>query len=117
MKYSRILSTCPFIRLFYNVLQNYLRARMNHYLIYYLRTFLKIFIFGYPASNIAINSSTSSCISNVCVTPLSSKLPTTYRICIIILAPSVGTTKSNIIGHADVFCLGMIVTRHTININ
>ena len=102
-KYSRILLTFTAVHLFYNILQNDLIPRMHHYLIYYIQTFLRILIFRYLASNIVINSSTSSRVSNMHVTPFYLQFFTTYGLHIKNLAPSSGTTKSNTIGHTDVF--------------
>ena len=70
VKYSCLLLICITIHLFCMVLQNNLIPRMHHYYVYYLRTFLQIFIFGSPASNTVINSSTLSCASNILLTPL-----------------------------------------------
>ena len=116
VKYSSILLTCTLVHLFYKILQNELIPIMHHYLIYYLRKFLWILIFGYPASNIAINSSTPYHVSDLCVTPFSSQSPTNYGLRIIFLANSVGTTNSITIGHTSVLWLGTMVTGHTISI-
>ena len=89
---------------------------MHHYLIYYIRKILRILIFGYLASNITINSTTSSYALNLSVTLLYSQYPTNYGFPILVLAPSVVTTKSSTIGHTDIFWLGTMVTGQTMNI-
>ena len=74
----------------------------TYYLICYLQTFLRIFIFGYPGSNISINSSTSYRTSNPCVTLFSLKSPTNYGLRIIMMEPSVGIINSITVGHIDI---------------
>ena len=116
VKYSWPLLTCTAVHFSYNVPKNDLISCMHHYLIYYLRKLLWILISGYPGSNIAISSSTSSRASNIFVTPFFLQSPMTYGIRIIIPAPSVGTKNSSMIGHTGVFWIGKIFTGHTMNI-
>ena len=59
-------------------IQNYLSPQKHHYFIYYLLKSLRIFKFGYPASNIVITSSPSSRTLILCVTPFSSQSLKTY---------------------------------------
>ena len=116
VKHSCLLLTCTAVQLFCLVLQNNLIPRTHHYSVYFLWKFLRIFICGYPASNTVINSSTSSCASNILLTPLSSQPATIYGTCIIILEPSFGTKKFIMIGNTDIFWLGTKDTGNTINI-
>ena len=111
------LLTCTIVQLFWKkVIQNELIPHTHHYLIYYLRKLLRIFIFGYPASNIAISSSTSSRASNIWVTPFYLQSATIYAIHIITSETSVGTTKSSMIGHTNLFWIGTEDTGNTMNI-
>ena len=116
VKSSRIPLTWTVVHLFCNILKNNLIPIMHHYSIYYPHTFLRILVFGYPVSNIAINSSTSSRASNICVTPFSLQFLTSYGLRIIFSEPSIGTTKSSVIGHTDVLWIGNMVTGPTMNI-
>ena len=98
------------------ILQNDLIPHMNHYFIYKLCTLLRIYLSGYLALNIAINSSTPYHASNLWVNPFSLKYPTNYGLRIIISEPSIGKTKSITIGNTGIFWLGNMVTEHTMNI-
>ena len=116
VKSSCILLTCIIVHLFYIVLQNTLNPLMHHYLIYHPQTFLRMLVFGYLASNIAIHSSTSSTASNPCATTFSSLPPMSYGLCVIILEPYAGAIKKSMIGHTNVFWLGFMVPVHAMNI-
>ena len=74
-----------------------------------------MFIFGYLVSNTAINSSTSSCASNIQVTPFSSQSATSTGICIIILKSSNGTTLFSMIGYTYVLWISNNDTGHEMN--
>ena len=76
---------------------------------------LRILKFGYPDSNIVINSSTPYYALKLCVTPLSSKSLTIYGSPITILE-DIGTTKNITIGYIDVFWLSTMVLGHAMNI-
>ena len=78
MNSSRCSSTQIGVQVVSNALQDNLSPSKRHYLIYYTRLFLRILEFGYPASYNLINSITSSCFLNLCVTPLSSLSFTIY---------------------------------------
>ena len=111
--YSVLL--CTVAHLLRNFLKKYLIPWRHHYLIYYLRKFLRILILGYPASNTTINSSTSSCASNIWVTPFSSKSWPVTGFRIIILKPSDGKPLLSTIGHTDVLSLFCKYAGHTTN--
>ena len=91
MKYTlghRLVLPCTVTHLLRNILQKQLSPRTQHYSIYYIRIFLWILILVYTYPNTAINSSTSSCASNIWVTPFSSQSMPSTRLRIIILKPS-----------------------------
>ena len=103
-------------QLIYNTIQNYLSPRKHNYLIYYLRTFLLILKFGYPALNIVRNSSPSFCALKLSVTPLSSQSLMIYGLPIIILEHSIVTTKNITNGYIDSILLITLALGHATNI-
>ena len=115
MKYIRPILACTNLHLFYNVLQNDLSPCTHHYFIYLLRIFLRILIFGYPDSNTAIISSTSSHASNKWVAPFFSQSATSNGIWIIISNPSNGKTLLRTIGYTDIFWIETKDIGHTMN--
>ena len=72
VNYSRRPLTHIAVHVLYASIQSYLIHHKRHYLIYYPQTFLRIFKFGYTASNIVITSSPLSCTLILYVTPFSS---------------------------------------------
>ena len=86
-------------------IQNYLSPQKHHYFIYYLLKSLRIFKFGYPASNIVITSSPSSRTLILCVTPFSSQSLKTYGNPITIQDSSVYSMKNTTNGYIDVLSL------------
>ena len=116
VNYLHHILICIILQVKDSVLQNDLIPQMHHYFIYHLWTFLRIFKFGYLASNIAINSSKLYCALKPCVTPFSSQHLTIYGLPITILENYVGTMRNITIGHTDKFWLSTMVLGHTTNI-
>ena len=113
---SHIPLTYINVQVLCNTLQNYLSPHKHHYLVYYLRPFLRILKFGYPASNIAINSSTLSRDLNLCVTPFSLQYLTIYRIPITILDNFIGTMNKITNVYIDAFLINTLVLGHNTNV-
>ena len=112
---SCFLLTYIVIQVLYNSLQNNLSTCKHPYLIYCIWPSLRILKFGYPASNITINSSMSFCALNLCVTPFSSQ-SITINGPIIIFDHSVGTMKNIMNGYIDKFLPSTLVLGHNTNI-
>ena len=113
-------SHCPLTHIskqvIYTAIQSDLIPHKHHCLIYCLRTFLWILKFGYPASNIVINSSLFYRALILCVTPFYLKHLTIYGLSIIILESSIGTMNNNKYGYIDTLFLCTLAHGHTTNI-
>ena len=115
MKYTHYVLPCTVVNLLCNVLKKYLIPCTHNYSIYYLRKFLQLLIHGYLASDTTINSSKSTCASNILVTLLSSKSMLSTGLRIIILNHSDGTTFLSISGYTDVLRLSRKDNGHNTN--
>ena len=115
---------CPLthisVQLLYTAFPSNLMLHKYHYLIYYLRTFLRIFKFGYLASTIVINSSLSSCALKLCAFTFSLQSLTIYGPSITISESSVGTIKNTENGYIDTCLLSTLalgLTKHITRTN
>ena len=116
VNYSRCPLTHIAVQVIYTSVKSYLSPHKHNYLIYYLWTFLRILGFGYPASNIVINSSQSSRALIVFLTPLSSQSLTINGLPITILDSSIVTTKNTTNGYINAFSLPTLVHVHATDI-
>ena len=108
VNYNHLPSTHIVVQVLYTIIQSKLIPYKHHYLIYYLQTFLLILKFRYPALNIVINSSPSSRVSILCVTPFSSQSLTIYGLRIKISESSVVTMNNTVNGYIYAFFLSAL---------
>ena len=72
-------STHITVQVLYTAIQNGSSLHEHPYLIYFLQSYLRILISGYPASNIVITSSPSSSVFIIYMIPFSLQSLTTYE--------------------------------------
>ena len=103
------------VQVLYAAIQNDLIPHNYHYFIYCLQPSLRIFKFGYLASNIVITSRPLSRALILCITPFPSQSLMTYGHPINILESSVGIMKNTMNGYIYELLISTLAYRRVRN--